>query len=165
MTERWESDFDFYEAQFDEARVAIFLDLAASAHAPVATHPLRLQVRVAMKSPRPDGLRAPEEEEALFAVEDAIVLRVTSALDALFVGRVIAEGYATFAFYAPIASASRAENASAIIGSLAPYALEWNVSDDEAWAYYRELLYPDPESYKLMMSRRAADRITGVGRQ
>ena len=165
MTTRWEQDFDFYEAQFDEARVAIFLDLAASKHAPLASHPLRLQVRVAMLSPRPDGLRAPEEEEALFAVEDAIVARVTTELDALFVGRVIAEGYTTFAFYAPTRSAPRAENASALIGSIAPYALEWNVSDDAEWAYYRELLYPDPESYKLMMSRRAADRITGVGRQ
>lgn len=165
MAKLWEPDFDFYEAQFDEARVAIFLDLAGVSHAPLASHPLRLQVRVAMKTPRADGLRSPEEEEALFAVEDAIVSRATAALDAIFVGRVIAEGYATFAFYAPIASAARAENANAMIGSVAPYALEWNVSDDAEWSYYRELLYPDPESYKLMMSRRAADRITGVGRQ
>jgi hypothetical protein len=89
---------------------------------------------------------------------------VTAGLDAIYVGRVIAEGYATFAFYAPTARAARAENANAVIGSVAPYELQWNVSDDAEWAYYRELLYPDPESYKLMMSRRAADRITGVGR-
>ena len=163
MPRSWEPDFDFYEAEFDEARVALFVDLAAAKNAPLATHPLRLQMRVAMRAPRADGLRSPDEEAELFALEDAIVTKVEAALDGVYVGRIVAQGYTNFAFYVPIASAPRAENANAVVGNVAPYVLEWNVADDAEWAYYKELLYPDPESYKRMMSRRAADRITGAG--
>ncbi len=45
----------------------------AAPHAPLASHPIQLAVRVTMKAPRPDGLRSREESGALFALEDALV--------------------------------------------------------------------------------------------
>ena len=169
MRPLWQPDFDFYEARFADdsesqvTRVVLFLDLGAAPHAPLASHPLRLLVRVAMLHARADGLRSEDEAEALFAVEDSIAGRVTSELEAIYVGRVVADGRATFAFYLPQEQAARAEDAGAVIGNVAPYAPEWTVENDVAWAYYRELLYPDEESLADMRSRRAADRILGIG--
>ncbi len=53
----WPRDFDVYEGRMAGARMMVAIDLAARAHAPLASHPLRLQLRVAMLAPRPDGLR------------------------------------------------------------------------------------------------------------
>ena len=167
----WEPDFDFYETHFDASirrpehdhnqtsRVTIFLDLAAKDHAPLASHPMRLQVRVAMQRPNEDGLRAEDEAEALFAVEDAVAERVIEAMDALYVGRVTAEGYVTFAFYFPAEKTHKARELSAILGGLSPYLAEWRLEEDAAWAYYLEFLYPDEELLRDLYSRRARDRV------
>ena len=169
MNSFWEPDFDFYEARFENpsedgvVRVAVFVDLAASKHAPVATHPVRFLVRVAMLHPRADGLRSEDEADALLAAEDTIVERVTAALDALYLGRVVAEGRATFAFYIPRARHAEAAEAANIVGNVAPYAPEWSCEEDVTWGYYREFLYPDDKSLAEVLSRRAADRILGVG--
>lgn len=158
MPRAWEPDFDFWEARFEETRVAIFLDLAAQDHAPVATHPVRLHVRVAMRTPRPDGLRVDEETQPLFLAEDAVVRHLTTTLDAIYVGRVIARGYTTWAFYVAEAP-SRPLAGIASVG----YALEWTSEADPAWGYYREFLFPDDESHKDLLSRRAIDRLTRAG--
>jgi hypothetical protein len=159
MPRSWEPDFDFYDARFDDTRVAIFLDLAARDHAPVATHPVRLHVRVAMQSPREDGLRADEEADALFAAEDAIVRYLETTHDAIYVGRVVTRGYTTWAFYV----AEGASRPLAGAPSVAPYKLEWTGEPDPAWGYYREFLFPDEEAHKALLGRRAVDRITRAG--
>ena len=159
MQRSWEPDFDFYDARYDETRVAVFLDLAAKDHAPVATHPVRLHVRVAMRSPRPDGLRADDETDALFAAEDAIVGHLATSLDAIYVGRVVTRGYTTWAFY--VAEAASRPLAGA--PSIAPYSLEWTSEADPEWGYYREFLFPDEESHRDLLSRRAVDRLTRAG--
>jgi hypothetical protein len=161
---RWEPDFDFWSARLDDTPAQMFLDMAAAQHAPLLSHPVRLQVRVALKEPSDDGLLAEDEAEALYAVEDAISARLSAALDAVFVGRLVAEGRATFAFYLPRGSARRAdeETGKLVAGAATPYAVQWRVEDDAEWAYYRELLYPDEEAKQEMLSRRARDKVLGV---
>jgi hypothetical protein len=63
MTEptAWEPGFEFYEARLGDDRLVVLLDLNVSQHAPVLTHPCRLEVMVPMLEPRPDGLRSSEE--------------------------------------------------------------------------------------------------------
>ena len=165
MTKRWEPDFDFWAARLDEMAAQMFLDMAAAAHAPLLTHPVRLQVRVPLAEQREDGLLAEGEAEALYAVEDAIAGRLEGALDAIFVGRLVAEGRATFVFYLTPAGGKRAdEEAGRLVRDVAaPYAVKWRVEDDAGWAYYRELLYPDDESKQAMLDRRARDKVLGVG--
>jgi hypothetical protein len=162
MTTPWESEFDFFEARLSEEAVgSFFVDLAAKAHAPAASHPVRLVVRVAMRAPRPDGLRSTDEAEALYALEDHVTASVRDALDAIFVGRVVAQGYVSLVFYLPGASVALADDLTRVTGSAAPYALQWNVDDDPEWDFYRELLYPDARALEAIMSRRAQDRIMG----
>jgi hypothetical protein len=161
---RWEPDFDFWHAVLEETSAHMFLDMAAAQHAPLASHPVRLQVRLALLEPREDGLLAESEAEAVHGVEDRVTTALAESLDAVFVGRLVAEGRATLAFYLPRASEPRADaEVKKLAGESAPYFLQWRTEEDAAWAYYFELLYPDDESKKEMMSRRAADRILGVG--
>jgi Family of unknown function (DUF695) len=160
---RWEPDFDFYDADLEGTLVAVFLDLGASAHAPVATHPLRFQVRIALALPRPDGLHGAEEHEMLINAEDAMAKKLAESIDAIYVGRLVAEGFVTFTFYVPKAHEAALREPRTLIGDGVPYQLEWNVADDAEWRYYRELLWPDAETEKAMKSRRVADRVLGVG--
>jgi hypothetical protein len=162
---RWEPLFDFWSTRFEETVAQMFLDMAAAEHAPLATHPVRLQVRVALLGARDDGLVTEDESGTLYAVEDAVRARLAEALDAIFVGRLLAESHATFAFYLPRASQRSADEDTGKLlhGYVAPYAPKWRVEDDPEWAYYRELLYPDDESKKEMLGRRARDAVLGVG--
>jgi hypothetical protein len=160
---RWEPDFDFYDADLEGTLVAVFIDLGASGHAPVATHPLRFQVRIALALPRPDGLHAAEEHGMLVGAEDAMATKLATALDAIYVGRLVAEGFVTFTFYVPKAHEAALREPRTVIGDGVPYVLEWNTADDPEWRYYRELLWPDAETEKTMKSRRVADRVMGVG--
>ena len=160
---RWEPDFDFYDADLEGTLVAVFLDLGAKAHAPVATHPVRFQVRIALALPRPDGLHAAEEHEMLIHAEDAMAQKLTSSIDAIYVGRLVAEGFVTFTFYVPKAHEASLREPRAVIGDGVPYPLEWNAADDAEWRYYLELLWPDAETEAKMKSRRVADRALGVG--
>ena len=64
-----EGDWDFYEASLDEDRAFVMMDLAAEKQ---ESHRHRLQIRVKMLQPRPDGLRSNEEAEALFASKIAL---------------------------------------------------------------------------------------------
>src|SRR5262245_61916732 len=101
MPASWEPNFDFYEGRWGDDRMMVLIDLGAAAHAPVASHPIRLQLRVRMLDPRPDGLRSNAEKDALFAFEDRLVPAVQRATDAIFVGRIVARGYTEFFFYVP----------------------------------------------------------------
>lgn len=163
-TEPWPQDFDFYEARLaPEVVGSFFVDLAAKDRAPLATHPVRLAVRVKMRAPRPDGLRSRDESEALYALEDHVSASIRDGLSGIFVGRVTAQGYVSIVFYIPGESVALADDLTRLTGSAAPYALEWNVDDDPNWEFYREVLYPDAKTLADMRSRRVADRMLRGG--
>ena len=150
MPKHWDQDFDFYMARIDNARAAFLLDLAARRHAPVATHPVRLQVRVKMRNPREDGLRSAEEADALFALEDKLTAFLESTSDAIYVGRYVHAGCTEYVFYLPDGSSEALPSSE----DTAPYALQWYSARDESWAQYREFLYPDPYAHQAIWNRR-----------
>jgi hypothetical protein len=154
----WEPRWNFYMAKADGALHSFFLDMAAARHAPVKTHPRRVQVRVRMARPRPDGLRDGSEAEALGQVEDALAERFQRALQGIDVGRFLGAGFVTFVFYVP----DRAGSIDQVIDDLdlpsavrpfGPYEPEWLSESDPAWCFYFEFLYPDPVSRQMMLNR------------
>jgi hypothetical protein len=76
MAAPWEPELDFYLAQIGESPVSFVIDMAAARHAPLATHTLRVEVRVRMRTPRADGLRDASELDALRRVEDQVAARL-----------------------------------------------------------------------------------------
>ena len=145
-------DWDFYGVA-ETGRAMVSINLGARAQAPVRSHPLRLQVRVAMQRPREDGLRAQDEAPALFALEDRLVAALTRDCDALFVARVVAYGATEFFFYLPAAQRGAAPRAFAAMGSAAPYHLQWLDEDDAQWSEYAAL-YPNRYALQSIHNRR-----------
>lgn len=159
MPKKWTENFDFYEARASKGRALVSLDLAASQHAPVESHPVRIQFRVQMLKPREDGLRSAEEADALFALEDKLVAAAQEKLDAIYVARAVAYGYSEFYFYVPAAHHS---GAPSLLPESAPYELEFHVEADPKWSRY-EQLFPDKFSYQHMMNRRVLTQLETAG--
>lgn len=159
----WEQGFDIYMANVDGARTSFVVDLNAAAHAPVATHPIRVQVRVKLLRPRPDGLRDESELEGMGSVEDGIEQRLTEALDAIYVGRFLGVGATTFVFYIPQDARAVAENLGDVIGPLGEYRAEWRSEDDPKWGFYFDFLYPDEISLAWILNHALLDQRREMG--
>jgi hypothetical protein len=158
----WEGDWDFYEGTMEDDRAFITIDLAAQSEAPLESHPLRLQIRFAMQQPREDGLRAREEADAIFAVEDKIVQAMEGAAAAIHVARLTAQGYTELVFYVPQANREAAEDPPAAVGDVAPYQLEWFVEDDPEWEKYDEL-FPNVYAMQSISNRRLVRQMVEAG--
>lgn len=159
MADRWQPGFDVYSAEVVDGRAVFLVDLAAADHAPLASHPVRLDVAVELQRPRPDGLRADDEADALYAVEDRVVQLVESSADGLYVGRVTAGGRVRFVFYLP---------ANAVVPApegLSPYVAEVGAQLDEDWSFFVDILMPGPYSLREMQNRRVLARMQELGDQ
>ena len=153
----WKPSWNTYVSRVGGASCSFVLDLAAAEHAPLASHPTRLQVRVKLLRPTADGMRDPSEQEAMEQVEDALTKRLDVALEASYVGRFVGEGHATFVFYLPesVTNIDRAVDALDLprtVAKAGPYRPEWFAEPDPKWSFYFDFLYPDPDSYRRMMN-------------
>ncbi len=153
--DRWEQDFDFYMARIDDRPASFVIDLAAAAHAPVASHPLQVAIRVPMLVARADGLRDADELDALGALEDQFVAALEAKVDALYVGRVVHAGDTTLYLYVPEAHRDALERLPELTGAPpGDYEPSWGISDDPDWEQYREFLAPDEYSTQSIWNRR-----------
>jgi hypothetical protein len=153
MPATWTSDFDFFRARMGEDPLSVTIDLAALPHTPVATHPVRLNVRVAMRHKRPDGLRSSEEMDALLTLEEQVEAALVKAADAISVARLVYGGYTDWLFYVPAERRAAAEDPKAAAGDVSPYELEWETGEDPGWIAYRNL-YPDRYDIQTIWNRR-----------
>lgn len=156
--------FDFYETWRGEERAFIMLDLAARAYAPVATHPLRLQFRAELQIRRDDGLRHGDEAPALFELEDRLVETMQTKLYAIYVGRVVSQGFTEFFFYLPSNQRDHLKAAGALVGPTAPYDLEWLFEEDAQWSGYDDL-YPNGLGLQTILNRRLVAKMVESGDQ
>ncbi len=159
----WEQNFDFYMGWVDEKPASFVIDLNAADHAPVATHPTRLHVRAKMRLERDDGLRDPNELEALGNFEDFVVDKLERAVDAIYAGRMVHDGYTELYFYVPDAAKARLENLGELLGDVPEYEPEWLLEDDAEWEFYGEFLYPDAFARQAMLNRQLLDEIRSNG--
>jgi regulator of RNase E activity RraB len=157
----WIDHFDFYLTQFNDKLAGVLVDLGAGPHAPLATHPTRVRLTVSMQQPLPNGLRSDGESERLFALEDVLVSALEQALGAIYVGRVVIAGLTDLAFYAPSATIAAVEQQVAPLR--AGYAIEVEVLEDRQWAFYHEVLAPDPYAFQQIMTRRVMQELAERG--
>ena len=160
---RWEQDFDVYFAHVEDKPASFVLDLAAAPHAPVATHPLRLSLRIPMRIPRPDGLRDAAELDALAALEDRFVEALEQKIDAIYVGRIVHDGHTTLWLYVPEQYREAMEDLPSITGEPGEYEPLWAVEDDPQWELYTEFLAPGPYELQTIWNRRLLKAIEEHG--
>lgn len=159
----WTPRFDFYIAALDGDPAAIALDLGAADHAPVRSHPRRLLVRIAMKQPRPDGLRSREEFDALSAIEDRLVESIGYRLDGWMVGRVVYRGNADIFFYVPNEPDAQSLLAECVEPACGDYEVVTHWSDDASWEFYFDFLWPDRATMQTMSNRRVLAQLEEAG--
>lgn len=154
MSARWEQDFDVYVTDMDEAPASFVVDLAAEARAPVDTHPLRLVIAIRMLRPLENGLRSRDELEPLGNLEDQIVARLESAVDAIYAGRVVHAGETVLYLYLPDEFGSKLQDLPSLVGDAGDYRLEWSTQPDPEWECYFQFLCPGPSERQGILNRR-----------
>ncbi len=151
----WEPDLDFYHSSWKSAPLIITVDLGAEDVAPLQTHPLRLQARVPLRQPRPDGLRDLNEAEALYALEDLLTQKLGGLAPVLQVGRVIGASEMTLVWYAPASvEAQKQALADAVREVRGRYEVRLSTAEDPAWGFYFDFLLPDVYNLQVMLNRR-----------
>ena len=161
---RWEQDFEFYMAAVEDRPASIVLDLAAAPHAPVATHPLLVEIRVPMLQPRPDGLRDAAELEPLGELEDQFVEALEDKVDAIYAGRLVTDGTTSMYLYVPEAHRAALDDLPALTGAPpGDYEPEWAVVDDPEWRQYLDFLTPDDYARQSIWNRRLLQVFTEQG--
>lgn len=169
MPPPWQPTFDVYMTRLagdegeDEGPASFVLDMAALEHAPLSSHPLRLQIRVALQSPGRDGLRDATEAEALSLLENGMVEALDQALDGVYVGRWVHDGTTTYVFYLPSAAADAVDELPDILGSTHPYEPEWLTDPDPEWSFYGEFMVPDEYTLASMQNRALLEHILAEG--
>ena len=160
MSEPWQPNFGFYMTTLDEQPASFVVDLNAE---PNETHTLRLQLRVPLLKPRPDGLRDASELDPMAALEDRVVETLREKTEAIYVGRLVTRGATEFFFYLPPAASKQLDDLEALLGNQAPYTVEYLAAEDPDWGMYTEFLYPDPYSYQSIMNRSLLEQIEQAG--
>lgn len=165
MPFRWSPHFDVYRAVVDDRPAVFLVDLAAADHAPLDSHPIRLQIRVKLASAREDGLRDAGEADAINELEDVLVQRLERAVDAVYVGRFTNAGHTVFVFYFPATHTEQVESSlPELVGALPHgYDPEWLTDEDADWEYYVEFLAPDLFARQQIENRRLLDDLASQG--
>lgn len=160
MTAPWQPNFGFYLTTLDDQPASFVVDLNAE---PTESNSLRLQLRVPLLKPRPDGLRDASELEAMGALEDRLVGTLEEKTGALYVGRLVSRGATEFFFYLPPASGPKLDDLEGLLGDVSPYTVEYLAAEDPEWGMYTEFLYPDPYAYQSIANRSLLEQLSQAG--
>ena len=154
--------WDVYSCRVDGKPAVITLDLDLQDVADSGTHPQRLHVRHALRSPRENGLPDGSENEQMYALQDALVQTLGAEVRAIYLACLSNDGYREHFFQLPARADGRAVVAK-VESELGGYELEAFTEDDPEWRYYHEFLWPDTRSMQYLMDRRVVQSLAEHG--
>lgn len=154
--------WDVYTCRVDGKPAVISLDLDLQDVADSGTHPQRLHVRHALRAPRENGLPDGSENEAMYAIQDALVAALGEQARALYLACLTNDGYREHFFHLPADSDGRAVVAK-VESESGEYELETFSDDDPEWRYYHEFLWPDVRTMQYLMDRRVVQSLADNG--
>lgn len=144
MSDQW----IFYPCQMGGQRASIFYDHGIRESINNIAPPHLLNIRVAFKAPRSDGMPANEEFEALNAFEDDLRM-VAQQHESIFVGRVTVDGNRHFYIYTPDAEEDWSERVD-MLRARHKYAVAWAHKRDERRNGYWKELYPTEDDWQVI---------------
>ena len=161
MEERQQA-WEVYLTPWEDGDVAsICLDMAALDERDPAAFRHLLLVKARLQNPREDGLHRSEENESLFALEDALHAALGDTLDAVYVGRVTADGEREFAYYAP-KHLGFEEILDTVMEGF-DYEFQFAHAEEPGWDYYHEILAPGPHDMQRIMNRGVIENLEKHG--
>ena len=160
MSDNWE----MYFTHVDDSSAAILVDLGAALTAPDPERPMLLWMWLQLKSPTEEGFASDEEEPRLVEIEDSFIDAVELTTGAVLVGRVTTCGRRQFWFYAKSSEGFEDSVAEAMQPfSEDGYEYEIGEQEDEEWAHYTEVLYPEPADLLDIFNDRIIEELSESG--
>ncbi len=160
MSDNWE----MYFTNVDDAPAAILVDLGIAPTVPDPERPLLLWVWLHLKSPTDEGFASDEEEPRLVEIEDSFIDAVELTTGAMLVGRITTCGRREFYFYSKSSEGLEDSLAEAMEAfSVDGYEYETGEQEDEEWAHYTDVLYPEPENMQEIFNLRVIEQLSESG--
>lgn len=158
MSDQWE----FFYCAIDGAPASIFVDIGLYDSVPDESRPHRVIVTAFLQEPTEQGMTTDAEADRLWKLEDSLVQALKDSANAVFAGRVTADGARTFYFYVsnPELAADKAEHA---IDRESGYDVHIDFDDDPDWSDYLDTLYPAPIDWQQIFDRQLVEQLIEAG--
>ncbi|RKH53939.1 DUF695 domain-containing protein [Corallococcus aberystwythensis] len=147
----WNEAFEDYFRWSTTGPQTVGIDLGASPHAPMASHPVLWRLTLPLKNPMSNGLRDSDEKDAVFAVQDALAACLRP-LGLLMVGHLVEQGAQVVYLYGP-KSVSVEQVLPLVQAHQGAYDVGVARTRDARWTAYLRTLFPAPLQYQVRLNR------------
>jgi len=157
-----QQEWEFYFSNVNDTLGSIFVDLGLRKVAPLTDKPNVVWVSIKMNNPREDGLSSQEESAILGEIEDALVRKVTSRHNSIYVGRLTSAGNRELYFYFGETTLYD-KTISDVMVAYPEYQYDFGAKEDREWGGYFDFLYPLPQQFQSIQNRRVIDQLEKGG--
>lgn len=157
-----QQEWEFYFSNVNDMLGSLFVDLGLHRVAPLADRPNIVWVSINMNDPREDGLSSQEESGLLIEIEDALVGKMTSTHNSIYVGRLTSAGDRDFYFYLGDTTLYD-KTVSDVMVAYPKYNFDFGTKEDKQWSDYFDFLYPLPQQFQSIQNRRVVDQLEAGG--
>ena len=119
-------------------------------------YPIIAFVKVKLKEPNERGMLNASEEPEIAYLEDKLEASLIKFRIGKYVGRVISDEYVTFLYYLQF-TYNWQDFLEFALDEFGSYEISSGYQDDEAWAYYQNLLYPTAKEWQIIQNHKACD--------
>lgn len=158
----YQEEWDFYFSNVNDKLGSLFVDLGLRKVAPIKDKPNVVWVSVKMNNPREDGLSSTEESELLGDIEDALVAKISTQHNSIYVGRLTSAGNRDFYFYFGDTTLFD-KTISEVMVAYPKYQFDYGTKEDKDWGGYFDFLYPTPQQYQSITNRRVIEQLEKGG--
>ncbi|AZA47061.1 DUF695 domain-containing protein [Chryseobacterium carnipullorum] len=157
-----EEEWDFYFSNVNDNLGSLFVDLGVREVAPIKDKPNIVWVSIRMNNPREDGLSSQEESGILADIEDALVARIISEHNAVYVGRLTSAGDRDLYFYFGD-TILYDKTISEVMVAYPKYEFDYGSKEDKEWDDYFDFLYPTPQQFQSIQNRHVIEQLEKNG--
>ncbi len=154
--------WEFYFSNVNEKLGSLFVDLGLRKVAPMTDKPNVVWISIKMNNPREDGLSSQEESELLGDIEDALVDKINSKHNSIYVGRLTSAGDRDLYFYFGDTTLYD-KTVSEVMVAYPKYRFDFGSKEDKEWGGYFDFLYPTPQQYQNIQNRRVIEQLEKGG--
>ncbi len=157
-----QEEWEFYFSNVNDKLGSLFVDLGLRKVAPMADKPNVVWVSIKMNNPREDGLSSQEESGKLGEIEDALVDKIISKHNSIYVGRLTSAGDRDLYFYFGDTTLYD-KTISEVMVAYPKYQFDFGSKEDNEWGGYFDFLYPLPQQFQSIQNRRVIEQLEKGG--
>jgi len=157
-----QEEWEFYFSNVNDKLGSIMVDLGLKTVAPLTDKPNVVWISIKMNNPREDGLSSQEESGILGDIEDALVDKITSKHNSIYVGRLTSAGDRDLYFYFGDTTLYD-KTISEVMVAYPKYQFDFGSKEDKEWGGYFDFLYPLPQQFQSIQNRRVIEQLEKGG--